>query len=302
MKWDHDSDSEDVVMTAATPESEVNAHCSKEAIATHKALTSSSPTPAMRPSTAADAKLNDSSMDERKAIEGKVSHMTVEAAVSGTLQHDARTITPPASTSSTFSASNVESSVPPSQALGDGMNTDKESTIRTTATSVAIPSSSQTNISQSSHYSCNRSGPGLFSSSSSTSSSASNSYSGPTLSMSSLIQSKESVYAAVPVSSELYIIPKSSRGFHWNGDLFLKPHQRRSLGVDHMFNTANQRHQTMTNDYYNSGYGSGNSIGSASHENEPQQNQHHHNQDSAVMVHEIRLDEHEIAGILPSWP
>ncbi|KAG0257990.1 hypothetical protein BG011_003607 [Mortierella polycephala] len=302
MKWDHDSDSEDAVMIAATPESGVNAHCSKEARATRKALTSSLPIAVMRPSTVADAKLNDPSANERETTEGKASPMTVEAAASDTPQHDIRTITPPVSTSSTSSASSTESPVSPSQAFGDGMNTDKESMTRTIPTSVSIPLGSQTNTSQSSHYSCNRTGPWPYSSSSSASSSASNSYSGPTLSMSSLIQSKESVYAAVPVSSELYIIPKSSRGFHWNGDLFLKPHQRRSLGVDHMFNTANQRHQTMTNDYYNSGYGSGNSIGGASYENEPQQNQHHHNQDSSVMVHEIRLDEHEIAGILPSWP
>ncbi|KAG0326495.1 hypothetical protein BG000_001368, partial [Podila horticola] len=53
--------------------------------------------------------------------------------------------------------------------------------------------------------------------------------------MSSIVSSDGSVYAAVPMSSELYIIPKTSRGFQWNGDLFLKPYQRRSLGIDHLY-------------------------------------------------------------------
>jgi len=128
------------------------------------------------------------------------------------------------------------------------------------------------------------------------STSSAHSYSAPTLSMSSLIHSKESVYAAVPVSSELYIIPKSSRGFHWNGDLFLKPHQRRSLGVDHMFSSSSAHQHTNSISGSSSGYG-GAGPSSGQH-----QSQHVHNQDSSVMVHEIRLDEHEIDGILPSWP
>ncbi|KAF9402541.1 hypothetical protein BGX21_009696 [Mortierella sp. AD011] len=114
---------------------------------------------------------------------------------------------------------------------------------------------------------------------------------------SSLIRSDESVYAAVPISHELYIIPKSSRGFHWNGDLFLKPHQRRSLGVDHIFNMADQQqYRQMYNE-------TGNDFDGSSHGNGLQQNQHHRNQDSSVVtVHEIRLDDQETACILPSWP
>jgi hypothetical protein len=135
----------------------------------------------------------------------------------------------------------------------------------------------------------NRSGHWSFSTSSAYS------YSAPTLSMSSLIHSKESVYAAVPVSSELYIIPKSSRGFHWNGDLFLKPHQRRSLGVDHMFSSPS----ASTNNSNNSNSSGSGGVGPSSGQHP---NQHVHNQDSSMMVHEIRLDEHEIDGILPSWP
>jgi hypothetical protein len=115
------------------------------------------------------------------------------------------------------------------------------------------------------------------------------------LSMSSIIHSKESVYAAVPVSSELYIIPKSSRGFHWNGDLFLKPHQRRNLGVDYMFGSSSASQYTHNSSI--NGHGGGAGPSDSLH-----QNQHVHNQDSSVMVHEIRLEEHEIDGILPSWP
>ncbi|KAF8937289.1 hypothetical protein BGZ58_002974 [Dissophora ornata] len=119
--------------------------------------------------------------------------------------------------------------------------------------------------------------------------------------MSTLILSKESVYAAVPTSSELYIIPKSSRGFHWNGDLFLKPHQRRSLGVDLIFSSASaQQHHAF--------HENGNSGGNDSPMNGQQQNQHqhhhhhHHSHDTSVAVHEIHLDDQETAGILPSWP
>ncbi|KAF9907515.1 hypothetical protein BX616_000407 [Lobosporangium transversale] len=121
------------------------------------------------------------------------------------------------------------------------------------------------------------------------------SYSSSTLPMPSIIQSKESVYAAVPISHELYIIPKSSRGFQWNGDLFLKPYQRRSLGVDHMFSSTNHHYQQQYRD-------GGNSSGGIAHTNGQQHNQRHHNQDSSVIVHEIRLDDNETAGILPSWP
>ncbi|KAG0283267.1 hypothetical protein BGZ98_006406 [Dissophora globulifera] len=114
--------------------------------------------------------------------------------------------------------------------------------------------------------------------------------------MSTLILSKESVYAAVPISSELYIIPKSSRGFHWNGDLFLKPHQRRSLGVDLMFSASSQQYHAFQEN--------GHSDGGDSHLNEAQPNQQHpsHSHDSSVTVHEIHLDDQETAGILPSWP
>ncbi|KAF9906839.1 hypothetical protein BX616_000615 [Lobosporangium transversale] len=84
----------------------------------------------------------------------------------------------------------------------------------------------------------------------------------------SIISIPEAVYSAVPVSSELYIIPHSSKGFRWNEDLFLKSHQRRSLGVDDMYND---------------------SEGSSSGSNE-----------AGLVVHEILLDEDESKQILPS--
>ncbi|KAF9361617.1 hypothetical protein BGX26_001117 [Mortierella sp. AD094] len=85
----------------------------------------------------------------------------------------------------------------------------------------------------------------------------------------SIILMPDAVYSAVPVSSELYIIPHASKGFNWNEDLFLKPHQRRSLGVDDMYSTD------------------GLSTDGGSH-------------DTTVTVHEIRLDDEESQQILPS--
>lgn len=130
----------------------------------------------------------------------------------------------------------------------------------------------------------------------------------PTLLMSSIISSDGSVYAAVPMSSELYIIPKTSRGFHWNGDLFLKPYQRRNLGIDHLYSGHNQP--------YPRGHGAmggheqerhqrpfGGSLPQAIANRQGREERgYHHRQDSSVSVHEIHLEEHEIAGILPSWP
>ncbi|KAF9568096.1 hypothetical protein EC968_003116 [Mortierella alpina] len=54
----------------------------------------------------------------------------------------------------------------------------------------------------------------------------------------SIIETPDAVYSAVPISSELHIIPRSSKGFNWNQDVFLKPHQRQSLGVDEMYSRA----------------------------------------------------------------
>ncbi|KAI1315355.1 hypothetical protein EDD11_000914 [Mortierella claussenii] len=83
----------------------------------------------------------------------------------------------------------------------------------------------------------------------------------------SIIALPGAVYSAVAVSSELHIIPHTSKGFSWNEDLFMKPHQRRNLGVDDM-------------------YHSDDSSSSSS--------------DSGMAIHEIRLDEDESSQILPS--
>ncbi|KAF9113918.1 hypothetical protein BGX27_000517 [Mortierella sp. AM989] len=84
----------------------------------------------------------------------------------------------------------------------------------------------------------------------------------------SIITMSDAIYSAVPVSSELHIIPHSSKGFNWNEDLFLKPHQRRSLGVDDMYNTDE-------------------SSSEGGH-------------DRTVTVHEICLDDEESRQILPA--
>ncbi|KFH67676.1 hypothetical protein MVEG_06408 [Podila verticillata NRRL 6337] len=93
----------------------------------------------------------------------------------------------------------------------------------------------------------------------------------------SIITVHESIYYAVPISSELHIIPHCSRGFHWNEDLFLKPHQRRRLGVDAMQAKAN-------------------TVDPRSSEEGLQPH------DSAIIVHEVHLCEQDSLGILPSWP
>ncbi|KAF9278325.1 hypothetical protein BGZ68_008645 [Mortierella alpina] len=77
----------------------------------------------------------------------------------------------------------------------------------------------------------------------------------------SIIETPDAVYSAVPISSELHIIPRSSKGFNWNQDVFLRPHQRQSLGVDEMYTRSE-------------GAAAGGSSSS----------------DSAITVHEIQLD------------
>ncbi|KAF9303413.1 hypothetical protein BGZ74_003774 [Mortierella antarctica] len=112
-----------------------------------------------------------------------------------------------------------------------------------------------------------------------TSSSSSACSSSASLRLPSIITVHESIYYAVPISSELHIIPHCSRGFHWNEDLFLKPHQRRRLGVDAMQAKANN-------------------IGVDPRSSEEGLQPH----DSAIVVHEVHLCEQDISGILPSWP
>ncbi|KAF9352703.1 hypothetical protein BGX26_009513 [Mortierella sp. AD094] len=285
MKWDHESES-DVMMVV----SEDN-----RAMIMKEPVDLKQPAVAIPSASATDnvpEKLDNPYENELEMIEGEVSHMVVEARESRGATPPPLCSSPPESASASSPCSSTSSHDEPltptapmsslfSSALGGGVH--KPSDLQ------ATPSASQND-----RNSYNRSGPWSFSSTSSSSSSYTTYSSVPT---SSLIRSDESVYAAVPISHELYIIPKSSRGFHWNGDLFLKPHQRRSLGVDHIFNMADQQ---QYHQMYNE---SGNGFDGSSHGNGLQQNQHRHNQDSSVvMVHEIRLDDQETAGILPSWP
>ncbi|KAI8598026.1 hypothetical protein EDD21DRAFT_418151 [Dissophora ornata] len=94
----------------------------------------------------------------------------------------------------------------------------------------------------------------------------------------SIISLPEGVYSAVSVSSELYIIPHSSKGFQWNKDLFMKPHQRRTLGVDDMYSA-------------DSGSGSNGDSNNDGRTQEP-----------GVFVHEIRLDEDDLLSSRSSPP
>ncbi|KAG0325006.1 hypothetical protein BGZ99_001161 [Dissophora globulifera] len=84
----------------------------------------------------------------------------------------------------------------------------------------------------------------------------------------SIISIPEAVYSAVPVSSEVYIIPHSSQGFNWNEDLFMKPNQRATLGVDEMYESSDDH--------------AGNGSSSA-----------------GISVHEIRMNEDDSRQILP---
>ncbi|KAF9909688.1 hypothetical protein EC991_008167 [Linnemannia zychae] len=107
----------------------------------------------------------------------------------------------------------------------------------------------------------------------------------------SLISTTDAIYSAVPISSMLHIFPHSSKGFNWNQDLFLKPHQRRNLGVDELHSAANARLGGVISSGSSSNSGSGRSNSSRSS---------HHEGISAIRVHEIRLDQLETDEILPS--
>ncbi|KAG0274138.1 hypothetical protein BGZ95_010063 [Linnemannia exigua] len=285
MKMEHDSDSKDTTIATPTAAYEVGG-----------------PTAILKESLLArghDGSVEDRNQDpfagHMEEIQDEVSHMAVEtnldveqSTTMSTTDKENKpahsTLTSITSLASAPSPASLTSSAPPSKE-SIGSSTKSKTPSSSSTPSELMDSRPSVDRTQTNGNTYNRSGHWSFSTSSAYS------YSSPTLSMSSIIHSKESVYAAVPVSSELYIIPKSSRGFHWNGDLFLKPHQRRSLGVDHMFSSSS------TNQHTNNSSGGGAGPSSGQH-----QNQHVHNQDSSVVVHEIRLEEHEIDGILPSWP
>ncbi|KAG0241384.1 hypothetical protein B0O80DRAFT_499272 [Mortierella sp. GBAus27b] len=104
----------------------------------------------------------------------------------------------------------------------------------------------------------------------------------------SIISIPEAVYTAVPVSSELYIIPHSSKGFRWNDDLFMKAQQRQTLGVDEMYQAEGDSSLAPNGPESSNGGPNGVSRGGA------------YPYDSVVSIHEIRLDEDESKQILPS--
>ncbi|KAF9932363.1 hypothetical protein FBU30_008343 [Linnemannia zychae] len=104
----------------------------------------------------------------------------------------------------------------------------------------------------------------------------------------SIITTTDAIYSAVPVSSELHIFPHSSKGFNWNQDLFLKPHQRRNLGVDELHSAIDASVGDVASQGGSSSSGrSGNNNSNDGHV-------------SAIRVHEIRLDQCESEKIFPS--
>ncbi|CAO3570221.1 unnamed protein product [Mortierella alpina] len=284
MRLDHDSDAEEAGDASTQPPTDPS-DASKQNSSTRAQTSIPSLASEDGRCRARDSDSSCSFVSDIVAADSKVSHMEFQTSLD---VHRAPS-TPVLSSlpGAPLSAAESPSSTPFPNTLGGGVHPGRE----------ARPSHRHAHTDWNPY---SQSGPWSSSSSSSTSSS----YSAPSFSMSSsLIQSKESVYAAVPISSELYIIPKSSRGFQWNGDLFLKPHQRRNLGADHFLNSPGHLSRQSTH-YSSDGYSgyNGNSGGSGAHMNGQQHNQHHHNQDSSVSVHEIRLDDQEGAGILPSWP
>ncbi|KAF8930617.1 hypothetical protein BGZ47_000479 [Haplosporangium gracile] len=110
----------------------------------------------------------------------------------------------------------------------------------------------------------------------------------------SMIVTADAIYSAVPISSKLHIFPHSSKGFNWNQDHFLKPHQRRNLGVDELhsaFNTSIGGIVRSESGTSSSSTGTSSSRSSSNNEGGM----------SAIRVHEIRLDQDETDQILPRY-
>ncbi|KAF9136663.1 hypothetical protein BGX30_010968 [Mortierella sp. GBA39] len=109
----------------------------------------------------------------------------------------------------------------------------------------------------------------------------------------SMIVTTDAVYSAVPISSELHIFPHSSKGFNWNQDHFLKPHQRRNLGVDELHSAFNASIGGITRSESSSSTTSSATNSSSSSTSTS-------NTGGGIRVHEIRLDQEETDQILPS--
>ncbi|KAG9062841.1 hypothetical protein KI688_005147 [Linnemannia hyalina] len=106
----------------------------------------------------------------------------------------------------------------------------------------------------------------------------------------SMIVTTDAVYSAVPISSELHIFPHSSKGFNWNQDHFLKPHQRRNLGVDELHSAFNASIGGIVRSRSSNSTASSNSSSSSTSTS---------NTGGGIRVHEILLDQEETDQILP---
>ncbi|KAG0071959.1 hypothetical protein BGZ89_008792 [Linnemannia elongata] len=112
----------------------------------------------------------------------------------------------------------------------------------------------------------------------------------------SMIVTTDAIYSAVPISSELHIFPHSSKGFNWNQDHFLKPHQRRNLGVEELHSTFNASIRGIVRSASSSSTTSSATNSSSSSTSTSNAG----GGMSAIRVHEIRLDQEETDQILPS--
>ena len=113
----------------------------------------------------------------------------------------------------------------------------------------------------------------------------------------------DAVYSAVPVSSELYIIPFCSKGFNWNADLFLKPHQRRNLGLDDLYRTLSTESRLSSSGSTSTSSSSDGSTEATSVDSRPSSSgasNNGHSHGSAIHVHEIWLSDLDTATILPA--
>ncbi|KAK3831595.1 MAG: hypothetical protein JOS17DRAFT_743696 [Linnemannia elongata] len=112
----------------------------------------------------------------------------------------------------------------------------------------------------------------------------------------SMIVTTDAIYSAVPMSSELHIFPHSSKGFNWNQDHFLKPHQRRNLGVDELQSAFN----ASIGGIVRSGSSSSTTSSTTNNSSSSTSASNTGGGMSAIRVHEIRLDQEESDQILPS--
>ncbi|KAF9152785.1 hypothetical protein BG015_004686 [Linnemannia schmuckeri] len=115
----------------------------------------------------------------------------------------------------------------------------------------------------------------------------------------SMIVTTDAIYSAVPISSELHIFPHSSKGFNWNQDHFLKPHQRRNLGVDELHSAFNASIGGIVRSESSTSSSSTGTSSSSTGTSSSRSNSNTGGGMSAIRVHEIHLDQEETDQILP---